>query len=57
MPDDPEARAARRNHNANGHEARISAPDSKVELWVVPLDEELQMARAAAKLLGGRHAG
>jgi acetate kinase len=45
-----------RNHNANGHESRISAPDSKVELWVIPLDEELQMARAAAKLLGGSHA-
>ncbi len=46
-----------RNRAANGHEARISAPDSKVELWVVPLDEESQMARAASKLLGGAHAG
>ncbi len=46
-----------RNRGANGHEARISAPDSKVELWVVPLDEELQMARGASKLLGGAQAG
>ena len=40
-----------RNRDANGREARISAPDSKVEVWVIPLDEELQMARAASKLL------
>jgi len=42
-----------RNRGANGREARISAPDSKVDVWVIPLDEELQMARAASKLLGG----
>ncbi|HXR36607.1 MAG TPA: acetate kinase, partial [Candidatus Binataceae bacterium] len=40
-----------RNRGANGREARISAPDSKVEVWVIPLDEELQMARAAVRLL------
>jgi len=40
-----------RNRAANGREGRISAPDSKVEVWVIPLDEELQMARAAVRLL------
>ncbi len=45
------------NRAANAHESRISAPDSKIQVWVVPLDEELQMARAAYKLLGAGHAG
>jgi acetate kinase len=40
-----------RNRDGNGREYRISAADSKVEVWVIPLDEELQMARAAARLL------
>jgi acetate kinase len=40
-----------RNREGNGREYRISAADSKVEVWVIPLDEELQMARAAARLL------
>jgi acetate kinase len=44
----------KRNREANGRECRINAPDSKVEVWVIPLDEELQMARAAAKLLSTR---
>ena len=42
---------AGRNRDGNGREYRISAPQSAVEVWVIPLDEELQMARAAANLL------
>jgi len=40
------------NHTARG-EARISAPQSRVALWVVPTNEELIVARLAAKLLEG----
>ena len=40
-----------RNHAANGGECRISAADSKIDVWVIPVDEELQMARGAARLL------
>jgi acetate kinase len=40
------------NRAANGREARFSAGDSAVRLWVVPLDEELYIARAAARLFG-----
>jgi acetate kinase len=40
-----------RNRAANGHEAVISADDSQVKLHVIPLDEELYIARAAARLL------
>lgn len=40
-----------RNNAANGREACFSAPASRTALWVVPLDEELQIARAAVKLL------
>jgi len=42
------------NRAGNARECRISASNSGVELWVIPLEEELQMARAAANLLGGR---
>jgi acetate kinase len=42
-----------RNRAANARESAIGASTSKVQVWVIPLDEELQMARAAAKLLGG----
>jgi acetate kinase len=41
-----------RNRAANARESAISASTSKVQVWVIPLDEELQMARATAKLLG-----
>jgi len=44
---DPEA-----NRTARG-EAKISAPESRVALWVVPTNEELIVARLAAKLLEG----
>jgi acetate kinase len=38
------------NRQAKG-EARISAPDSRVQLWVVPTNEELIVARQAKSLL------
>jgi acetate kinase len=41
-----------RNEAADGREACFSADGSRIELWVVPLDEELQIARACARLLG-----
>lgn len=44
---------AARNRGASGREARFSADGGAVELWVVPLDEELWIARAAARLLRG----
>jgi acetate kinase len=40
-----------RNREGSAREYRISASGSKPEVWVIPLDEELQMARAAARLL------
>jgi acetate kinase len=46
-----------RNREGNARECRISAPDSKVEVWVIPLDEELQMARAAGSLLNAAGGG
>jgi acetate kinase len=41
------------NRRANGRETRISAEHSPVAVavYVVPLDEELYIARAAARLL------
>jgi acetate kinase len=44
---DPQA-----NQAAQG-EARISAAESRVQIWVVPTNEELIVARQAAKLLEG----
>ena len=35
------------NQAARGSESRISAPASRVRIWVVPVDEELLMVRAA----------
>jgi acetate kinase len=43
-----------RNADANGSEARISSDSSRITVYVVPLDEELYMARAAARLLAER---
>ena len=42
---------AGRNETAKG-EARISADDSRIEVWVVPTNEELVVARQAAELIG-----
>jgi acetate kinase len=39
------------NEAADGREACISADGSHIALWVIPLDEELQIARACARLL------
>jgi acetate kinase len=41
-----------RNEAADGRETCFSADGSRIALWVVPLDEELQIARACARLLG-----
>jgi len=43
-----------RNRSANGREACFSADGSPIALWVVPLDEELQIARASARLLAAQ---
>lgn len=40
------------NAAAVGKEMRISAGDSPVEVWVLPVDEEVLIARDAAALLG-----
>ena len=42
---DPEANKVR------GKEKKISAPDSKVEVWVVPTNEELMIAQDTAELV------
>jgi acetate kinase len=43
---------AQRNRQADGHAAwAIHAPDSRVEIWVVPTDEGRVAAREAAALL------
>ena len=43
-----------RNSAANAREARFSSDHSPIELYVIPLDEELYIARAAARLLSSR---
>lgn len=40
-----------RNQAADQGDRRISAPTAPIQIWVIPLDEELQMARAALALL------
>ena len=35
-----------------GQEVRISTPDSKVSVFVIPTNEELAIARETAELLG-----
>jgi len=42
-----------RNRLANGRETRISADRSAASVYVIPLDEELYMARAAMRLVSG----
>ena len=41
------------NKGLRGKLAKISAPDSKVEVWVVPTNEELLIARDAEELVEG----
>lgn len=43
---------SRKNESATG-EARVDAAGSKAAIWVVPTNEELIVARAAAELLAG----
>jgi acetate kinase len=43
---------AARNDAAIGTEARISDLNSKVEVWVVPVDEAVILAQAAQAVLG-----
>jgi acetate kinase len=47
---------ASRNESAKG-EARISADDSRMEVWTVPTNEELVVARQAAELIAGQPPG
>jgi acetate kinase len=42
-----------RNRDAVGTEAKISADDSGVEVWVIPTNEELVIARAALAVADG----
>lgn len=44
---------ARANDAATGTEARISRPNSKVECWVVPVDESAVLAKEALRMLKG----
>jgi len=46
--------AARNRDAGPAAPSRISADDSAVPVWVVPVDEERQIAREVAKLLGAR---
>ena len=40
-------------NEAAGGECRISAPESRIQVWVVPTNEELIVARLARQLLEG----
>lgn len=42
---------AKLNKEMNGKDAKISAPDSKVEIWIIPTNEELVMARDIAEVM------
>jgi acetate kinase len=42
-----------RNASAVGREGRIDAPGSRIELWVIPTDEELLIARDTWRLVSG----
>jgi acetate kinase len=38
-------------NNTRGKEALISTPDSKVQVWVIPTNEELMIAQDTAELV------
>lgn len=40
-------------NNCRGEEVRISTPDSRVQVWVVPTDEEIVIARDTMELVKG----
>ena len=39
-------------NDVKGEERKISTPDSKVELWIVPTDEEIMIARDTVEIAG-----
>ncbi len=46
---------AQANATTHATEAKISAPDSKIEVWVIPTNEEIVIARNAWAKLQGRN--
>ena len=38
-------------NNCRGEEVEISTPNSKIEVWIVPTDEELVIARDTVSLI------
>ena len=40
------------NATIHGKECLISKPDSKVQVWIVPTNEEVVIARDTVRLLG-----
>ena len=40
------------NQARYGKEVRITTPESRIPAWVVPTDEELEIARETAELVG-----
>ena len=44
---------ARNRATVNGAEGKISSDDSRVEVWVVPTDEELLIARDTVRVVEG----
>ena len=43
-----------KENNFKGELKKISAPDSKVEVWVIPTNEELLIARDTLSLISGK---
>lgn len=43
------------NNTVHGTETKISTPDSKVSVWVVPTDEEIVIARDTKDLVEGQN--
>jgi acetate kinase len=43
------------NRHARGRETRISTPGSRAEVWVIPTNEELVVAREAKRLLDAKN--
>uniref|UniRef100_A0A7C3RM84 Acetate kinase n=1 Tax=Dictyoglomus thermophilum TaxID=14 RepID=A0A7C3RM84_DICTH len=41
-------------NKVKGEELKISTPDSKVEVWVIPTNEELMIARETVKIVGNK---
>jgi acetate kinase len=45
--------SARNERMVGGVEGRISTDDSRVEVWVIPTDEELLIARDTVRVITG----